>query len=425
MNEQAMRFRLGVFVLVSLILLAVLVTLFGGFPAFFTRHHTYTVTFDDAAGVGPGTPVRRSGVRIGDVRRVELDPETGKVKVTVRVLARYPLRRNDRAVLSRGLFGGDTAIDFVPQPPAPGAKAADRTPVEPGSSFEGVTQVDVNAVLRQTSELMPPAQDTLKDIRNSLARLDKMAPAMEQTLREFQALAKSANEAMPGLQKTNEAVQGTAKNWGKAGEGLDKLLRGNEEKLARALDSLNETLKRVNKTFSDENQRSLTETLKNLQKGSERLDSITRVTDDLLKEVGKTVGQLNGTIGKADAVMANLQQATRPLAQRSDSITRNLDETTAKLNQTLNEVSELLRLVGRGDGTVQRLLADPSLYNNLNQAACMVTRILPRVDRALQDLEIFADKLARHPEALGLGGLVNPGSGLTQAPSTWQRPPGR
>jgi hypothetical protein len=54
----------------------------------------------------------------------------------------------------------------------------------------------------------------------------------------------------------------------------------------------------------------------------------------------------------------------------------------------------------------------------------MVTRMLPKVDRALQDLEIFADKLARHPEAIGLGGVVNPGSGLKQAPSSWQRPPG-
>jgi phospholipid/cholesterol/gamma-HCH transport system substrate-binding protein len=417
MNEQAMRFRLGVFVLAALILFAVLATLFGGLGTWFQRYDRYTVTLSDAAGVGPGTPVRRSGVRIGDVERVELDPDTGKVKVSLRVQSRYPLRRNDVAVLNRGLLGGDTSIDFVPRPPAPGAKAVDRTPVEPGTNFEGIAQTDIGTVLKQTSDLMPPAKDTLQDIRKSLAQFDKLTPVLSETLVALRDLAKSTNTFFPDVKKTNVAIQDTAKKWGQAGDGLDKFLRGNDEKLARAVDSFNETLKRVNQLFSDTNQRNLAATLQNVAKGTERLDSLTRTLEDVFKGT-------NQAVTRAEAVMANLQTATQPLAQRSDTILRNLDESTAKLNCALGEVNGLLRLVGRGDGTVQRLLSDPSLYNNLNQAACMVTRMLPKVDRALQDLEIFADKLARHPEAIGLGGVVNPGSGLKQAPSSWQRPPG-
>jgi phospholipid/cholesterol/gamma-HCH transport system substrate-binding protein len=426
MNDQAMRFRLGVFVLASLILLAVLVTLFGGFPGIFQRYLTYTVTFDDATGVGPGTPVRRSGVRIGDARRVELDPDSGKVKVTIRVQQQYPLRRNDRAVLTRSVFGGDAAIDFVPRPPDPGGKVADRSPVEPGANFEGTTQTDLQTVLHQTSELMPPTQATLKEIRKSLARFEKSAPVVEQTLREFQALAKSANEVVPGTKKTNEAFQATAKTWSKAGAGLDKLLSGNEKRLSQTLDNLNEVLQRFARVFDDQNLKNLSATLQNAQKGTARMESAFVILEEVLKESNKGVKQLNETLARADAVVADLRQATRPLAQRSDSIARNLDESLARMNQTLGEVRELLRVVGQGDGTLQRFLADPSLYNNLNQAACLVTRTLPKVDRVIQDLEIFADKLARHPEAIGLGGVLNPGSGLKQAPSTWyQRPPGR
>ena len=36
------------------------------------------------------------------------------------------------------------------------------------------------------------------------------------------------------------------------------------------------------------------------------------------------------------------------------------------------------------------------------------------------DFETFADKLARHPEALGIGGVVRPGTGLKDPPT----PPG-
>jgi hypothetical protein len=34
-------------------------------------------------------------------------------------------------------------------------------------------------------------------------------------------------------------------------------------------------------------------------------------------------------------------------------------------------------------------------------------------------METFADKIARHPESLGLGGVVSPSSGLKEAPSSW------
>ncbi len=56
MNEQAIRFRIGIFVLASLILLAVMITLFGGFPNYFKHLDTYTIVFKDAQGVAPGPP---------------------------------------------------------------------------------------------------------------------------------------------------------------------------------------------------------------------------------------------------------------------------------------------------------------------------------------------------------------------------------
>src|SRR5437588_506211 len=112
MNEQAIRFRFGIFVLASLILMAVLIILFGGFPSYFKRTNTYTIIFDNAQGVAPGTPVRRSGVRIGEVRTVELDNVTGKVRVGISVDEKYTLRKGDKPTLAQGLLGGDAAISF-------------------------------------------------------------------------------------------------------------------------------------------------------------------------------------------------------------------------------------------------------------------------------------------------------------------------
>ena len=63
-----------------------------------------------------------------------------------------------------------------------------------------------------------------------------------------------------------------------------------------------------------------------------------------------------------------------------------------------------------------RILTDPSLYNHVDEAACAIDRIMPRLDRAMADFEVFADKLHRHPESIGIGGAIRPSSGLKEAP---------
>jgi phospholipid/cholesterol/gamma-HCH transport system substrate-binding protein len=338
------------------------------------------VVFRDAAGVGVGTPVRRSGVRIGEVKSLELDEATGKVRITTLIDSRHLPHKGDQATLARGILGGDVSIDFVPPPEGQPPGEA----LEPGSELAGVQQSDALALLNQTSQ--------------SVQRYGDMAPE---------------------VRRTNEEIQVAARNWGRLGERMDLLVQTNQEKLVQAIDNLNDSLNRISRVFNDENQRNLATTLKNARAGSENLESISRNTDELLKESRKTIDRINGSVTQTDEVLRNLQQATKPMADRSNSVMKNLDESTEKLNRTLTETRELLRAVSQSDGTLHRFVADPALYNNLNDATCMMVRLLPRLDRILHDMEVFADKIARHPESLGLGGVVSPSSGLKEAPSSW------
>ena len=126
---------------------------------------------------------------------------------------------------------------------------------------------------------------------------------------------------------------------------------------------------------------------------------------------------MNESITQTNEVLGNLQQATKPMAERSATVMKNLDESTEKFNRTLTDVRGVAdaQPIGRH---ARRFLADPALYNNLNDAACMIARVMPRLDRVMRDVEVFADKIARHPEALGLGGVVSPSAGLKEGSSS-------
>jgi phospholipid/cholesterol/gamma-HCH transport system substrate-binding protein len=441
MTDRGLRWGIGLFVLAALVLLGTLIVMFGSLPAYFKRTNLYTVRFVDAPGVGPGTPVRRSGVRIGEVSDVILDDERGIVRVQVAIDPRYTIRRNEQPTLNVGLLGSDVSIDFIPQPTEEG-QPVDRSVLEPGSEIVGVRPANVNTLLNRASEVAPTAQDALNEIRRSLQRLERMSPLAEETMREYRDLAKDVRRAIPNLERTNEEVQGltkdlraalpkaqrnlddfgtAARNWGRLAERLDVWAQGNLDNLTKAVENLNIVLTRIGNLFSEENQRYVTNILRNASTASQRFDNISRNLDAILQDSRPLPNRMNETLNRADQMMTDLGKAVKPYSDRSESISRNIDESAAKLNRTLTDLSGLKNTLDQ-DGTVQRLFKDPSLYANLNEAVCMVLRSMPRLERIVKDLETFADKLARHPELLGVRGAIRPSEGLKEPPKPFNPP---
>lgn len=426
MNEQSMRFRMGLFVLAALGLLAVMITLFGGAPTLFTQYDRFTAVFTDAPGVSPGTPVRRSGIRIGKVETLYLDSQTGKVKVVMLIEKSFPLYEGDQAVLFTGILAGDTAIDIVvrqkddksaepsEQQPEGDAGKQPRKPLRPGAEIPGVPPLDVRTLFKGTESLVPEASRVLNEMSVFMKRIDKMP--LEDALREFRDLAKDTRAAIPDARNALNEVQATARNIGALSERIDVLVRTNQDKAIKALDNLTETLARVVNLLSEENQRNITASLKNLRAGTDNLPALAKNADETLKEFQKVVQRLQETLKKSDEVVVNLQQATKPFAERSGSIVKNLDEGLVKLNQTMTDARDLLRNFGKGDGTLPRLISDPALYKNLNDTICMINRLIPRLEYILKDVNDFADKIARHPELLGVRGAVAPSAGLKESP---------
>lgn len=479
MNEQGIRFRLGIFVLTSLILLAVLIVLFGGVPTFFRASNRYEIIFDNAAGVGSGTPVKRSGVKIGEVEKLTLDNDTGKVRVFIRIDDKYQVRKADDPTLVQGFLGSDSSIEFITAEAEPGQQL-DLTPVPPGSTLDGVVRSDANSVVQEAGKLVSPAEKVLNDIRKTLNRFEKMTPLVEETLREYRDLAKAARTAipdfqsagkeieslakavnetipdlrktnteileltksvrdsipnllktndeilalakdvrkiMPELKQTNDSLQVTIKNWGRVGERAEIFLATNEEKLSKTIAEIEKTVTRVAEVFNDENQKNINAIIRNTREGSRYLDSIAKNADTLLSDGQKTLKKVDSSLDTIDRVLNSLDKTLRPLGERGERIIVNLDEATATLNATLGDVRDLLRMVSQGRGTVQKLLTDPSLYNQLDQSACALNKILPRIDRILRDVEVFADRIARHPETLGVRGAIQPSNGLKTLPT--------
>ncbi|QVL32872.1 MCE family protein [Telmatocola sphagniphila] len=437
MNSNGYRLRLGLFVLLSFGLLTGMILLFGGSPVRFRETNPYTIRFSDAPGVNVGTPVRRSGIRIGEVSKIDLDPETGKVYAQVLLESKYLPRTGDEPTVVRGLLVNDTSIDLIPLRPDQVG-----TPLPIGSELVGIS--NSSNPVAAVQDLMPEVQKSLEQIRRSMAKLEEIVPQMNRTLEDFSLLAKDTRTLIPELKKSsdsfqealalakntipeftksNKAIQDAAAdaqkmiNSGRTWiEDTNNLIKKNEPKVVKVLDNAANTLDSLGQLFNDENRKNASEMLKNLNDASKSLERTASSTEDFFKDIRKTMTKVNETLTNADLAVTDLRGTIKPISDKMGQVMENIDVASKQLALTLSDTRQLLKAVSRADGTVAKFLNDPAFYDNLNQASILFMRVMPRLDRIFRDLEVFSDKIARHPESIGLGGAIRPSAGLKESP---------
>ena len=475
MAERALRQRLGLFVALTILVLTALVVLFGGAPNVFSKRAKYTVLYPEAPGVGAGTPVRKSGVRIGQVTGLDIDEASGQVRVNIEVENKYRPRLNEEPAISRGLLSGDTTLDFIPKSDEKGQPMPRAEAVPPDTEIVGVRPLNTQRLINQAQGAIPNAQEALVKFSATMSRFDQVGPKAEKALDEIAAFARIARELVPELRETNRRVQDFigadgapvqnqdvalrradepqaanlktlvkeiqdfVKTYKPLGEDLRGLLKASEPELTAALKSLRMLSDRAGTFLTDDNRKALTETLNNFQKasndllsdenrkningilknvnaGSEDLTKTIRLAAILLDRAEGTLKELNARLAEAKGLFGNLDKATKPFADNAEPVIKNIALAAENLSKTLVDARAAIAGFNKSEGTVGKALNDPALYNQLVDAAGNLNRTLIRAEKVAKDLEVFADKVARKPETIGIGGALRPSTGLKESP---------
>lgn len=113
MDENRLRFGVGVLVISAIGIGIILTFLFGAFPSVLNRDYTLSVVFPSSEGISVNSPVFRDGVRIGRVSDIKLRDEGG-VLVMLAMDSAQPLTHNFIPRIGSGNFvTGDSKLEFV------------------------------------------------------------------------------------------------------------------------------------------------------------------------------------------------------------------------------------------------------------------------------------------------------------------------
>jgi len=354
MDERVVQFRVGVMVLASLLITAILVLLFGEVPGIFRATYVVHIHFTDAPGVTRDTPVKKSGVLIGRVSDVAL-LEEGGVMVTARIDADKPIRENEVARITTSLLG-DSAIHIVDS----GRKDLPRTPVADGARLEGVAYED-----------------------------------------PFQVVAKLEDRLAGAL----GSITGTSDELGRVTRQVGDLLKANEGKINRMIAQGDETTAMLQQMVRDAHDIfGDPETKANIR------DAVNQVPA-LMRETRDTVRQMQNTMALVDKNLNNLSDFTSSLGGEGKGLLVRLNSSAEKLDRLMAELLTFTETLNSGQGSLGRLMTDPELYDNVKRTIANIERFTVEARPILENAKIFTDKIARHPESIGLRGMVKPSDG--------------
>ncbi len=278
----------GFFVIFALTILIVTLVFIGRGQKWFEKRYHYTVVFNKVQGLKPGTGVTISGMEVGTVKSLRLNPQN-KVELTLEVLETYKnyIRKDSQATIASTLLGGKTVEVTIGSP--------NQTPLPEGANI---------------------ASEEPKELADMLKEIDVKAPLkkLDETLENVRSIAEKLNDPrgeLFTLLKNVEFVTAQLKN----GQGtVGAILQ--DKKMQRQITAAVEAIRR--------SAANLEETTQNASQVSRNLPQLFSQVDQAVKEVPKIVNDVKKATSDLPKVMGDVQKA----AGNAPAITENVKEIT-------------------------------------------------------------------------------------------------
>ena len=313
----------GVFVIIALILIVITLISAGKQQKWFEKRYRYTVVFNKVPGLKAGTPVTISGMEVGTVQSLRLNPQN-RVEMTLEIYKTFRdhIRRDSQATIASALIGGKTVEITV------------------GSPGEPLLPEGSNIASVEPKELA----DILKDV-DVKAPLKKLDDALENVKSITQKLNDPQGELFT-LLKNVEFVTAQLKN----GQGnIGGILQDKEmhRQISSAIDAIRRSAANIE------------ETTQNVSQVSRDLPKIVSEVDQSVKEVPKILDEVKKATSGLPKIMVDLQQAAGQapgIAKDVKGITEDVKEITGNVKQAAPEIPDFLATTQESVEDADRLI---------------------------------------------------------------------
>jgi phospholipid/cholesterol/gamma-HCH transport system substrate-binding protein len=358
-RENAVKLRVGVFVILALLTFLGLIYALGARARLFESRYMIHAEFTEVGGLVEGATVRLAGVQIGRVSAVTLPGQPGgKVRVDLTIAKRFSdrIRKNSVArIETQGLLGDKiveiTVGDATAPPLAPGEMLVSRDPADfsriIASGAETAKNVAELAIsLRETADKVNQS----KIIENAAATVGKLGNVVDQVDRGRGWAHALLYEEPVALRRLNDLIASTQtvidrveKGQGAVGVLVSPEGTASAKRFVAAMDRISRMVEHP------EGEQGLLPGLLFDPKYRPLLDDL-KTTAHNLREVSDRVAGGRGTLGSLVADSGD----------QSD-----LQLTLHDLRAAVANLKAISEKINTGEGTLGALVVDPTVYERL------------------------------------------------------------
>ena len=377
MEERILQFRIGAVVICAGAITIILVLVFGDASPF---RQLYEVQFDTdtAPGVSEGTPVRKNGILIGRVDKVD-QLDNGKVRLGLSIYDGQKIFDGEVFQIGTASLLGDAVVDVVP------GEGPRGQPIEDGAFIPNeyvVVKVDPLKAMEQFLDLAKPAEGAIEAVTNA-------GNSIDETSKEIRNVVTTLKEAMGD--ETSDLKQ------------FLRDTRAMAAKADKALDNFNNLMGNVNEVLGDEQVKAdIKESIRNIPAITEEA----KLTVQQAREALKRFDDLGIRIDKN---VENIEGLTEALGTDGPEIIRGLRNSMAGVDELVEQITLFSQALNESDGTLHRLMTDPEMYQNLNQTLRNARDISAKLKPIVNDMRIVSETISRDPFRLGLKGALQKG----------------
>ena len=406
MDDNKLRFGVGVLVIAAIGLGIILTFLFGAFPTVLNREYELLVEFPSAEGVSTNKPVLRDGVRIGRVTEITLLEKEG-------VLLRLGMDDNRKLsheyiprIGTGSVITGDATLEFV-RADEPQLAVIFPTPEDQQLISQQFTDGEYVRYGYKATDPFSMLFDMEGDLLGTMESIRRAADSLQQAGQGFNTMVQNIEQRIGGTDEkfgmvTDEAVAALEEFQGAMRDA--RSLLGDPEMqadLKRAVDELPKVL--------DEAQA----TLQSFERAGNQFEKVGTEAESTVKNVNEAVDIVRGaaknaekTFASAEKTVQNLEQFTEPLGERGEELVAQVLQTLRSVDGALTEVRTFSAALNNNDGTLRRLLEDDEIYYSIRRVIANVEQASAKIRPIMDDVRIFTDKIARDPREIGLRGAI-------------------
>ncbi len=164
--------------------------------------------------------------------------------------------------------------------------------------------------------------------------------------------------------------QGIMDSFAEEGERLSNDISGSIRGFEEFVTSLNQTL-------NEDNKENISGIIRNLESST---GSLNQVIQNRQTDLDQMIVEAKNTLQNLDELSSDNKEKLTALIENLEATSAELETLSAGLNKTNLTLNEVLTKINNGEGTLGKMVNDPSLYNNIDSLSVNLNKLIKNIN---------------------------------------------